>query len=138
MAGLSPVATFITTSREEVVRMGRTMIVLLGLMVGLAIPGLAAAGADGEAVLGREDDGVAVLVASEDDDGDDTHTGNTGAGSGTGDSNDGTNSRHTGVSRDGENSVGDLTRDRTKDGPGGSRIDRSGNGTNDRTRNDTR
>lgn len=118
--------------------MGRTMIVLLGLMVGLAIPGLAAAGVDGEAVLGREDDGVAVLVASEDDDGDDTHTGNTGAGSGTGDSNDGTNSRHTGVSRDGENSVGDLTRDRTKDGPGGSRIDRSGNGTNDPTRNDTR
>jgi hypothetical protein len=42
------------------------------------------------------------------------------------------------VSRDGENSVGDLTRDRTRDGAGGGRIDRSGNGTNDRTRNDTR
>jgi hypothetical protein len=111
--------------------------VLLALLVGLAVPGLASAGAEGEAVLGREDDDVAVLVAM-DDDGDDTNTGNTGAASGTGDSNDGTNSRHSGVSRDGENSVGDLTRDRTKDGPGGSRIDRSGNGTNDRTRNDTR
>jgi hypothetical protein len=118
--------------------MGRTMIVLLALLVGLALPGLAAAGADGEAVLREDDDGVAVLVTS-DDDGEDTNTGgNTGAGSGTGDSNDGTNSRHTGVSRDGENSAGDLTRDRTKDGPGGRRIDRSGNGTNDRTRNDTR
>jgi hypothetical protein len=119
--------------------MGRTVIVLLALVVGLAIPGLAA-GSEDRAVLGREDDDVAMLVASADDDGDDTNTGagGTTGNSGTGDSNDATNSRHTGVSRDGENSAGDLTRDRTKDGPGGPRLDRSGNGTNDRTRNDTR
>ena len=117
--------------------MGRTLIVLLGLVVGLAIPGLAA-GAEDRAVLGRENDDVAVLVATADDDGDDTNTGGTTGNSGTGDSNDATNSRRTAVSRDGENSVGDLTRDRTKDGPGGPRLDRSANGTNDRTRNDTR
>jgi hypothetical protein len=117
--------------------MGRTMIVLLATAIGLAVPGLAAAGSEADAVLREDDEGV-VLAASADDDGDDTHTGNTGANSGTGDSNDATGSRHTGVSRDGENSVGDLTRDRTRDGAGGGRIDRSGNGTNDRTRNDTR
>jgi hypothetical protein len=118
--------------------MGRTMIVLLALLVGLAVPGLATAGTEGEAVLREDDDGVVLLDDDDDDGGDGTTTGNTGGNSGTGDSNDATNSRHTGVSRDGENSVGDLTRDRTQDGPGGPRIDRSGGGTNDRTRNDTR
>jgi hypothetical protein len=117
--------------------MGRIMIVLLAAASGLAVPGLAAAGSDADAVLRQDDEGVVVATA-DDDDGDDTNTGNTGANSGTGDSNDATGSRHTGVSRDGENSVGDLTRDRTGDGAGGPRIDRSGNGTNDRTRNDTR
>jgi hypothetical protein len=116
--------------------MVRTLIVTLATAVGLAVPGIAAAGAGADAVLREDGDGV-VLVAAADDD-DDGQTGNTGANSGTGDSNDATGSRHTGVSRDGENSVGDLTRDRTKDGPGAQRIDRSGNGTNDRTRNDTR
>jgi hypothetical protein len=119
--------------------MGRIMIVLLASALGLAVPGLAAAGSDADAVLREDHEGV--VLATADDDGDDTNTGNTGntgANSGTGDSNDATGSRHTGVSRDGENSVGDLTRDRTGDGAGGPRIDRSGNGTNDRTRNDTR
>lgn len=113
--------------------MGRITVVLLGLLVGLALPSAAFAGADSEAVLAREED-AAVLVAEDDDDPDTNTDGN----SGTGDSNDATNSKVTGVSRDGENSRGDLTRDRTKDGPGGSRIDRTGNSTNDRTRNDTR
>ncbi len=120
--------------------MGRIMTVLLALLVGLAVPGLAAAGADTEAKLGREDDQVVVLVAEGDDDDDNALTGSDGSGgnSGTGQSNDATDSRHTSVSRDGENSRGGLTRDRTNDGPGGSRIDRSAHSTNDRTRNDTR
>ena len=42
------------------------------------------------------------------------------------------------VSRDRDRSRGDLTRDRTKDGPGGSKRDWSGGNTNDRSRNDTR
>jgi hypothetical protein len=115
--------------------MGRMLIVILVAAVGLAVPGLAAAGSDADAVLREDEDGVVLVAAADDDDGE---TGNTGAGSGTGNSNDATGSRHTGVSRDGENSAGDLTRDRTKDGPGGQRLDRTGGGTNDRTRNDTR
>lgn len=53
--------------------MSRVAIILMALLVALTVPGLSAAGSDAEAVLGREDDGVAVLVASDDDDdGDDT------------------------------------------------------------------
>jgi hypothetical protein len=109
------------------------VLILTVLLALMAAPGLAA---DREATLREDEEGVALMAA--DDDGDDDNTGNTGGGDGTGNSNDGTNSRHTGVSRDRDRSRGDLTRDRTKDGPGGGKRDWSQNGTNDRTRNDTR
>jgi hypothetical protein len=135
MAALAPLPTFLFDTEIGGGTMVRTLIVTLATAVGLAVPGIAAASSDADAVLREDEDGVVLVAAADDDDG---QTGNTGANSGTGDSNDATGSRHTGVSRDGENSAGDLTRDRTKDGPGPSRIDRTGNGTNDRTRNDTR
>jgi hypothetical protein len=51
--------------------------------------------------------------------------------------NDGTNSRHTPVSRDRDLSRGDLTKDWTRDGGDRTR-DHSKLKTNDRSRNDTR
>ena len=53
-------------------------------------------------------------------------------------SNDNTGSRETRVSRDRDLSRDDLTKDRTKDGPGTSTRDFSQNRTNDGSRNDTR
>jgi hypothetical protein len=100
-----------------------------------------------EAFIRRDDDADAELAVAERDDdsrdsgggdtdggGDDTDSGFT---SGA-DSNDRTNSRHTNVTRDKDRSRGDLTRDRTKDGPGGPTRDRSRHQTNDRSRNDSR
>ena len=52
-------------------------------------------------------------------------------------SNDGTNSRVTPVSRDKDRSRGDLTKDWTRDGGDRTR-DWSRNTTNDKSRNDTR
>jgi hypothetical protein len=107
--------------------MGRTLIVLLTLVVGLAVPGFAVAGNDAEAVLGREDDEVAVLVASDDDDGDDTNTGNTGN-SGSKDSNDTTFERSRSLDRSGDNTG-------NANGPDRSRSrDRSGDNTRDHSR----
>jgi hypothetical protein len=93
-------------------------------------------------VFKREDDDDDVITgfARDDDDddgrGDDTNTKNSRT-SGV-KSNDGTNSRHTSVSRNRDRSRGDLTRDRTKDGPGKSKRDWSRHHTNDRSKNDTR
>jgi hypothetical protein len=81
----------------------------------------------------EDDDEVITPLAGGDDD-DDTGTGFT---SGA-DSGDGTNSRKTKVSRDTDRSRGDLTRDRTQDGPGGATRDRSAHATNDRSKHDTR
>ena len=95
--------------------MARTLIVLLGLLIGLALPGLGLAGAD-EAVL-REDDQGVVLAAL--DDGDDTDTGN------SGDSIDTTAERSRSRDRSG---------DKTGGGPGPDRSnsrDRSADNTND-------
>ena len=117
----------------------RASIVVLGLVIGLALPmgGMAAASGKGsdapQAVLKREDDAVAVAVADDDDD-DDTRSGYT---SGV-NSNDHTGSRHTAVSKDRDRSRGDKTRDWTRDGKGGKKRDWSGGHTNDRSRNDTR
>jgi hypothetical protein len=112
----------------------------------LALP-ISSAFADDSVTLKRDDDGAdLVLVADEDDDGLDPAAGtNTG---GTGDntrsrntsgvnSNDGTNSRNTPVSRDRDRSRGDLTKDWTRDGGDRTR-DHSKLKTNDRSRNDTR
>jgi hypothetical protein len=98
-----------------------------------------------DTVFARDEDAGGVLATDEDDDangdtGGTGNTGNTNSGGATSgiDSGDGTDSRHTPVSMDRDRSRGDLTRDRTKDGPGTSTRDRSSNQTNDGTRNDTR
>lgn len=70
-------------------------------------------------------------------------TGQTGTGTatdtgGANSTGDHTNSAVTGVSRDGEASVGDLTKDATADGAGVGNLDLTPNLTNDRSRNDTR
>lgn len=90
----------------------------------------------------KRPDGLSEVVTVDDDarDDDDTTTtrgGGGGTNSGTGNSNDGTNSRHTAVSRDKDRSRGDLTKDWTRDGGDRTR-DHSKNFTNDRSRNDTR
>lgn len=119
--------------------MGRLMVVLLGLGILLAPTGAVAADLD-EVVLGREEDAAELVAAEDDDDG--FATGATGGDSGdtdaTGDSNDGTGSGHSAVSRDADRSRGDRTRDFTKDGPGDWKRDWSGGHTNDASRNDTR
>jgi hypothetical protein len=121
----------------------RMMIALLAMLLGVGLTGttaLAGEQSGQEAVL-REDDADALVVVSDDDADGDGNTGNTGGGtynSRTGNSNDGTNSRVTGVTRNRDRSLDDLTRDRTKDGPGGKKRDWSRHHTNDRSRNDSR
>lgn len=80
----------------------------------------------------RDDDTREVVLVADDDDGDDR------TGDGSGVSRDATNSRKSAVSRDGERSRGDLTRDKTRDGVGGLKRDWSDNRTSDRSRNDSR
>jgi hypothetical protein len=124
---------------EEVVMLARLAIMILAAVVGMGIPVAAVAG--DEAYRAREEDLYVVSGADDDDDGD-TGTGNTGGdttSNTSGDnSNDGTNSKHSAVSRDRDRSRGDLTKDRTRDGSGGPKRDWSRNHTNDRSRNDTR
>jgi hypothetical protein len=95
---------------------------------------------DDEVVFARDEDAGGVL-ATDGDDGDDTTDGdgdNSDSFTSGVDSNDGTNSRSTGVSAGDDRSRGDLTRDWTKDGPGTSTRDRSAGHTNDGSRHDTR
>jgi hypothetical protein len=110
---------------------------LKGLIVSVATLfgfGLAVAAVSSGALaandLGKRDEDTPEIVLVADDDDDD-------GGDRSADSRDGTNSRFTAVSRDGERSRGDLTRDRTRDGAGVHR-DLNQNLTNDRSRNDTR
>lgn len=92
----------------------------------------------GEAVLARDEDADGTLITVERDD-DDSRDGNSGSFTSGVNSNDGTNSRRTGVTRSNrDRSRGDLTKDRTKDGRGGPTRDRTKNHTNDRSRHDTR
>jgi hypothetical protein len=108
---------------------------------GLAGTALAASDGDAEGVIARDEDFGVLTVVDDDDDGDDSLAGTdsgTDSFSSDVDSNDGTNSRVTSVSRGDDLSRGDLTRDRTKDGPGTSTRDRTANHTNDGSRNDTR
>jgi hypothetical protein len=115
--------------------LSRAGILLLALGVLFAVPaGGAVAGESDEAAFRRDDDYSEVVVQS-DDDGDDTNT-NSRYTSGV-DSNDRTGSGHSAVSRDRDRSRGDRTRDWTRDGGDRTR-DRTGNHTNDRSRNDTR
>jgi hypothetical protein len=117
---------------------GRSLVAILAAAVVTAMPAGALARDLATDEVARRDDELPALVASDDDDDGDDNTGTRTGNSGTGDSNDRTGSRHTAVSRDRDRSRGDLTRDRTKDGPGSSRRDWSGGHTNDRSRNDTR
>jgi len=123
----------------------RLSIWVLAAMVTMGLAGglLTASAKDSEDLAAKREEDSIVLVAAEEDDDDDDSNDVAGTDSRSGftsgvDSNDRTNSRHTGVSRDRDRSRGDLTRDRTKDGPGGSKRDWSKNHTNDRSRNDTR
>lgn len=119
--------------------LGLAGMVTIGLM---ALPG-STTWAD-PAVKRDEDTPDVVLVADDDDDDTNTNSGtntgntNTGTGTRSGDQNDPTRSNFTGVSRDGEPSRGDKTRDHTRDGAGASKRDWSAGRTNDRSRNDTR
>ena len=108
----------------------------------LALP-ISSAFASDDVTVKRNDDDSAELVMVADDDemnpAGDTNSGtNTRSRNTSGvNSNDGTNSRHTAVSRDRDRSRGDLTKDWTRDGGDRTR-DHSKNRTNDRSRNDTR
>jgi hypothetical protein len=122
--------------------LGRIATGFLAAAIAMGLPIAAFASADGDAYRAREED-VRLVDAVDDDDDDDGdttgNTGNTGNSDTSGvNSNDGTNSRHTRVSRDRDRSRGDLTKDRTKDGPGSATRDRSRHKTNDKSRNDTR
>lgn len=97
----------------------RPLIVMLGALVGLALPGAAIAGKDDAARIGREDEHV-VLSVEDDDDDDDSATG----GTGSRDSLDTTRERSRSM---------DRSRDRTGDGK---RKDRSR--SRDRSRDATR
>ena len=99
----------------------------------LALP-VASAHADDETAVKRDEDTSDVVLAADEDDDDTADRSRNTSGA---DSNDGTNSRHTGVSRDRDRSRGDKTRDFTRDGGDRTR-DRSAGHTNDRSRNDTR
>jgi hypothetical protein len=94
---------------------------------------------DHEVVVSKDEDASDVLVTDDDDDDDGDGGGGDSGGFTSGvDSNDGTNSRVTSVTRGDDLSRGDLTRDLTKDGPGASTRDQSRHQTNDRSRHDTR
>jgi hypothetical protein len=121
---------------------GRIATGLLAAAIAMGLPIAALASSDEDAYRAREEDVGLVAAVDDDDDDDGDTTDNTGKSgnshtSGV-NSNDGTNSRHTRVSRDRDRSRGDLTKDRTKDGPGSATRDRSRHKTNDRSRNDTR
>jgi hypothetical protein len=108
----------------------------------LALP-ISSAFADDGVTLKRDDDGADLVLVAEDDDLDPANGTNSGGDTSRSrdtsgvNSNDGTNSRHTPVSRDRDRSRGDLTKDWTRDGGDRTR-DHSKFKTNDRSRNDTR
>jgi hypothetical protein len=118
--------------------LGRAAVLVLAGAVGLGAP--ATAMASSNEAYARQEDVYVVGTVDDDGEGDTGNTGNTGDTSKTSgeDSNDNSNSRHSAVSRDRDRSRGDLTKDRTSDGPGTSTRDRSRNQTNDRSRDDTR
>jgi hypothetical protein len=106
---------------------------------GLLAGGVSVASSSANDLAKRDEDAAElVLVADDgDDDGDGDNSGN-GGNSGTGNSRDATNSVVSRVSRNGDLSRDDRTRDKTRDGAGAKKRDVSRNVTNDRSRNDTR
>ena len=111
-------------------------------LIGMSSP-VVSAGNDEAAK--REDDAPSLVLVADDDDGDtndddtdgDDDTNSPSYTDQSRDTNDHTNSRVTGVSRDRDLSRGDKTRDWTRDG-GDKTRDKTANSTNDRSRNDTR
>jgi hypothetical protein len=97
---------------------------------GLAVAAVSSGSLAADDVGKRDEDSPELVLVADDDDDD--------GGDDSGDSRDGTNSQFSAVSRDGERSRGDLTRDRTRDGAGGPKRDWSDNRTNDRSRADSR
>ena len=116
--------------------LGRTSVAALA--VSMLVTPTAAIAATDDIALRREEDAAEVAVAEDDGDltGDTGNTGNTGDASG--DSNDGTGSGYSPVSRDQDRSASALTRDRRRDGAGDRKRDWSVGHTNDSSRNDTR
>jgi hypothetical protein len=117
-------------------------IVTFALVAALATLGLtggatATESSRDDVILARDEDAPDALIA-QGDDGDDSDDDDSDSATSGVDSNDRTNSRHSAVSRGDDRSRGDLTRDRTKDGPGAATRDRTAGSTNDRSRNDTR
>ena len=114
------------------------------VMMGLAGGVLAAPAKDSEELAAkREEDSIVLVAAEEDDDDDDVewpdrHEQQKRQQQRRKQQRSHATAATPGVSRDRDSSRGDLTRDRTKDGPGGSKRDWSQNHTNDRSRNDTR
>jgi hypothetical protein len=125
------------TAKVVVTSFAKAAIITLGLALAISLLQMAG-GFQEKAFLGRGDEEEMVLLADDDDDGADTGS-NSRSGFTSGvNSNDGTGSGHTPVSRDRDRSRGDKTRDRTRDGKGGPRRDWSGGHTNDRSRRDSR
>ena len=120
---------------------GRAATWMLGLALVAGLPAGAALAADLDEVTLKRDDEYSEIVAAEDDLDRDGLTGtgdNTGGDTSGVDSNDGTGSGYSAVSRDQDASQGDNTRDWTRDGAGDRKRDWSGGQTNDGSRNDTR
>ena len=121
---------------------GRAATLMLGVAMVAGIPAGAALSAEMDEITLKRDDEYSEVVAVEDDFDRDgltgDNTGNTGGDTSGVDSNDGTGSGYSAVSRDGEASRGDRTRDWTRDGAGDRNRDWSAGQTNDGSRNDTR
>ena len=115
--------------------LGSLTIWTLVLVVGVGYGVQSVTTADEVAAKRNEADDELVLVSDDDDD--DDGDSNSGFTSGA-NSNDATGSGHTGVSRDGELSQGDKTRDWTRDGTANQTRDISRNATNDGSRHDSR
>jgi hypothetical protein len=116
---------------------GRAGIMLLAIAVLFAVPAGGALASDREDVAYRRDDDYSEVVVQLDDDDDGGDTNSRSRFTSGVNSNDRTGSGHSRVSRDRDRSRGDRTRDWTRDGGDRTR-DRTGNHTNDRSRNDTR
>ena len=117
--------------------LGRAAMWMLAFAVLAGLPAQIALSSASDDVVLKKDEFKEVVAMGDDDDGDDDSNSRSGYTSGV-DSNDGTGSGHTGVSRDRDRSRGDKTRDWTRDGKGGIKRDFSAGHTNDRSRNDTR
>ena len=123
-------------------RIFRGTAVLAAAVLGIGVLALGGPASSSEDQVTKREESLNLVLTGDDDDDDDTDTGGGGDTysanqDSSGVSNDGTNSRFSRVSRDRDNSRGDLTKDFTRDGGDRTR-DFSQNRTNDRSRNDTR